>query len=69
MKSTFRTVRYNKQHRVLRLIFCADNCDFRTEVSSWHCNTVTEHGAKVKGTNLENSEGGLAARMHITKRG
>ena len=58
----------------VRLIFRAEdkgigdhvNCDFWTEVSSWHCNTVTEHGAKVKGMNLENSEGGLAARMHIS---
>jgi fructose-1,6-bisphosphatase/sedoheptulose 1,7-bisphosphatase-like protein len=58
----------------VRLIFRAEDESiddhvtviFETEVSYCHCNSVTEHGAKMKGMDLENSEGGLAARMHIT---
>ena len=45
------------------------NCDFWTEVTSWHCNTVTEYGMQVKGINLENSEGGLKARRTSFQRG
>jgi fructose-1,6-bisphosphatase/sedoheptulose 1,7-bisphosphatase-like protein len=57
----------------VRLIFRAEDKSIGDHVTviseqKYHPGTVTvtEHGAKVKGMNLENSEGGLTGRMHIT---